>query len=154
LLRVARRMLGDEHAAEDAVQEGLARAFAGRASFRGASRPFTWLCGVLLNVCRREQRRRSLRRWLSLERVVESDGPQPAGGPAPDAQVEGDERRAALERALAKLPPKQRAALVLVSLEGLPVEEAAAALSCSPAAVWKSLSRGRAALREELHGRL
>ena len=45
----------------------------------------------------------------------------------------------------------QREALVLVSLEGRPAREVAAILNTSEAAVWQSLSRGRARLRELLH---
>ncbi len=152
LWRIAARMV-DADAAEDLVQETFARAFATRATFRGEGRPFAWLCGVLLNVCRSERRRRQVRRALSLHREVEPGGealapPDPAAGPP--ARLEQDERQAALHAAIARLPHKQRGALVLVALEGLPVPEAARVLDTTEQAVWQALSRGRARLRQEL----
>ena len=145
LLRVATRMLDDEHAAEDAVQEAFVRAFSARASFRGASSPRTWLFGVLLNVVRRELRGRRVRGWFGLDRIVEAERDQPPG-----AALERAEQESALRAAIATLTTAQREALVLVSLEGLSVGEAAQAQGSSPAAIWQALSRGRAALRRKL----
>ncbi|MCO5170553.1 MAG: RNA polymerase sigma factor [Planctomycetes bacterium] len=155
LWRVATRLLGTEDGAEDVVQEALTRAFAGRDRFRGDARPFTWLCGVLVNVCRGELRRRRVRRWLSLSRVVQPGAaeaaPEPAAPPTPDA-LERAERREALRAAMARLPGGQRAALVLVAQEGLTAQEAAAALNTTEAAVWQAVSRARRALRDALAG--
>ena len=52
--------------------------------------------------------------------------------------------------ALAHLPPEQRAALVLVDMEGYPVAEAAAMLDCAPGTVKSRCSRGRARLARSL----
>lgn len=150
LLRIAQRMLGDAHRAEDVVQEALARAYAGRDRFRREATAFSWLCGVTINVCRGELRRQRLRRWLSLDRLVDGQR-EPGRRRPPEAELERTEREQALHDALAQLPTKQRAALVLVSLEGRAAREAAAVLNTSEAAVWQSLSRGRARLRELLH---
>ncbi len=155
LWRVAARMV-DVDSAEDLVQEALARAFAQRGSYRGEGRAFSWLCGVLLNVCRGELRWRRVRGLLGLGRAVEPGGGAEraerslAPGPGPGELLERRERAAALHAAITRLPHKQRAALVLVSLEGVSVPEAARALSTSEQAVWQALSRGRARLREVL----
>lgn len=153
LWRVAARLVGDEHAADDMVQEALARAFAARASFRGEARPFTWLCGFVVNVCRAELRRRRVRRWLSLGWVLEPGGevaePEPAA-PTTEDRLERSERHEALRAALAGLPEGQRAALVLVSQEGLTAAEAARLLGSTESAVWQAVSRARRALREAL----
>lgn len=145
LVRVAARLLGDAHGAEDAAQEALARAFERRDEFRGQARPLTWLVGFVVNVCRAELRRRRVRRWLSLGLLVEESEP-----PAPEAPpaLERDERTEAVARAVAALPDGQRAALVLVSQEGLTAGEAAALLATTEAAVWQSVSRARRAVRK------
>jgi RNA polymerase sigma-70 factor, ECF subfamily len=57
-----------------------------------------------------------------------------------------DERRTTVLAALALLPPEQRAALVLVDMEGYSVEETAAMLGCAPGTVKSRCSRGRARL--------
>jgi RNA polymerase sigma factor (sigma-70 family) len=146
LLRVAVRMTGDSHLAEDLVQEALVRAFASRGRFRGDARPFTWFCSILLNLVRSDARRRAIKRFFSL--TVDHDAPSDAPGPAAVAERtdEGD----ALRAAIAELPHGQRAALVLVSLEGLSAADAARALDTTEEAVWQALSRGRAALRRIL----
>jgi RNA polymerase sigma-70 factor (ECF subfamily) len=152
LYRVAVRLLGQAEGAEDVVQEALARAFAGRDRFRGEARPFTWLCGFVVNLCRAELRRRRVRRWLSLSWVVDGadeEAPEPSAPETGDALVRA-EREQALRAALARLPEGQRAALVLVSQEGLTAREAALALNMTEAAVWQAVSRARRALREEL----
>ncbi len=156
LVRVAARLLGDAHGAEDAAQEALARAFERRAEFRGQARPLTWLVGFVLNVCRAELRRRRVRRWLSLGLLVEggregsSAGErEPLAPDAPlDAGLERGERAAAVARAVAALPDGQRAALVLVAQEGLTAGEAARLLGTTEAAVWQSVSRARRAVRK------
>lgn len=153
LYRVAVRLLGEVEGAEDVVQEALARAFAGRDGFRGDARPFTWLCGFVVNLCRAELRRRRVRRWLSLSWVVQPGerevDVEPRAPETGDALVRA-ERAQALRAALARLPEGQRAALVLVSQEGLTAREAALALETTEAAVWQAVSRARRALREEL----
>lgn len=154
LLRVAARMVGDAHAAEDLVQETFARAFAARGRFRGDARPFTWFCSILLNLARNELRRAALRRFFSLGHVLE-DAPEQepaARGAGPSTQAEAHDDGRALRAAIARLPHLQRAALVLVSLEGLPAADAARALNTSEAAIWQALSRGRAALRRDTRG--
>jgi len=148
LFRVAARML-DTQAAEDALQEAFARAFAARHRYRGDASPFAWLCAVLLNVCRDELRSRSLKRRLRLDRMVEP-GEAPARDAGPRQRVEAAERAARLREAIGALPRAQREALILVSLEGVPVRDAAQALGSSEAAVWQALSRGRATLRARL----
>lgn len=154
LLRVAARMLGDGQVGEDLVQEAVARALARPERFRGQSSPFSFLCGILLNLVRSELRRRRLRRWLSLDRVVEeAPRAEPASGlPGAEAAAIERERIAALRAAVERLPHHQRAAIVLVHLEGVSAKDAAAALGTSEAAVWQAVSRGRAALRRSLDG--
>jgi RNA polymerase sigma-70 factor (sigma-E family) len=64
----------------------------------------------------------------------------------------GAEDRLVLLRALAKVPPRQRAVLVLRYWEDMSVEQTAAALGCSPGTVKSSAARGLDLLRHELNG--
>ena len=70
--------------------------------------------------------------------------------PAPDATADVD-RRLALTRALAELPPQQRAAVVLRYFEDLPLEQTAAALGCSVGTAKSQTSRALAKLRHSAH---
>lgn len=84
--RVARAMLRDDHAAEDAVQETFLKAFRGLASFRGDASPKTWL----VSICRREcidRIRAKTEAPISLDRVRE----QHARHERPDLKVALDQ---------------------------------------------------------------
>lgn len=154
LYRIASRMV-DRQGADDLVQEALTRAFASRSQFRGESAPFSWLCGILMNLCRAELRRRRVKSWFSLNWFVEfgeEKAPEMESKKtqSPIEQLEARERDRLLREAVATLPEKQKAALILVSFEGMSVRDAALCLETSEDAIWKSLSRGRAALRRTL----
>jgi len=58
LLRSAYLMCGDEMEAQDLVQETLIQAIKSWRGFRGESGPYTWIHGILLNLCRRHHRKR------------------------------------------------------------------------------------------------
>ena len=72
--------------------------------------------------------------------------PPPASGDDPEAHALADERRRAVLDALATLPADQRAALVLVDMEGYSVAETAAILDCAEGTIKSRCSRGRARL--------
>lgn len=158
LYRIASRMV-DRQSADDLVQEALTRAFASRQQFRGDSAPFSWLCGILMNLCRGELRRRRVKSWFSLNWFVDyGDEPAPemesTKTQSPIEQLEMLERDRLLREAVATLPENQKAALILVSFEAMSVKETALCLKTSEDAVWKSLSRGRATLRRTLNDSL
>ncbi|QFZ23741.1 SigE family RNA polymerase sigma factor [Saccharothrix syringae] len=87
----------------------------------------------------------SRRPWRR-ERFVDQVPETPAGGEVADSVA----TREALVAGLKRVPPRQRAVLVLRFLEGLDVAAAAAALGCSEGTVKSQTSRGLAALREAL----
>ena len=137
LYAVAVRTLGDREEAADALQDALLSAYRAAGGFRGEARVSTWLHRVVVNACLDRARRRAVRPTV----------PLPDGG-LPAARDALDERETALEvqAALAALPLEQRAALVLVDLQGLPVEEAARVLGVPVGTVKSRCSRGRARL--------
>jgi RNA polymerase sigma-70 factor (ECF subfamily) len=96
----------------------------------------------------------SHRRWsmLDLSRLVvlEDDALPPPHAPDADARTDAARAVAQLERALASLPPASREVLLLVGVEGMDQEQAAAVLGVSYAALRQRLARARAQLAERL----
>ena len=160
LLAVARRILGREDEAQDALQEAMLSAFRGIDAFAGQSRLSTWLHRITVNAAlQRLRRRRSGERSLEslLPRFLD-DGhridPAAAWTPPPDDALQQDELRDLLRQHIAMLPPDFRDVLVLRDIEGLDTASAAAALEISPGAVKTRLHRARQALRTLLEGAL
>jgi RNA polymerase sigma-70 factor (ECF subfamily) len=156
LWAVALRTTGDPDEAADALQDALVAAFRRADSFRGDSAVTTWLHRIVVNACLDRLRRRRVRLAEPLpddldqraHTTVTSGLPTPVSATVVDpAELAVDhERRAAVLAALDVLPPDQRAALVLVDMEGYRVEEAAAILECAVGTVKSRCSRGRARL--------
>lgn len=139
MYRLAARLLGNLAEAEDALQEAFVDAYRALRERRydGRSKVETWLYRIVTNACLDALRRRR-----------ESPG-ESSREPRFDGLVTAEARVALgeLEALLAGLPPQERAALVLVAVEGLSAKEAARALDCSEGAVEQRLVRARAALR-------
>ncbi len=156
LWAVALRTTGDREEAADALQDALVSAFRRAASYRGDAAVTTWLHRIVVNASLDRLRRRSVRLADPLpepdgsEEVSRGErGEDPGRGArvADPAELAVDaERRTAVLAALATLPGDQRAALVLVDMEGYSVEETAALLGCAPGTVKSRCSRGRARL--------
>ena len=137
LLRTAWLLTGDWHHAQDLVQVALARVWPRWAAVAGRGDPDAYVRKVLVNSYLTWRRRR----W---------HGEQPTGQ-LPDPAADRDDfasadLRTALARVLPGLPPRQRAVLVLRFYEDLSVEQAAAALGCSPGTIKSQTSKALAAL--------
>lgn len=154
LWAVALRTTGNPEEASDALQDALISAYRRADSFRGDSAVTTWLHRIVVNASLDRLRRRSVRTWVPLP--DESAGESPATLiddsrlADPRAAVESSETVREVRDALDTLPPDQRAAIVLVDLEGWSVEEAARALDCPVGTVKSRCFRGRAKLAERL----
>ena len=155
LWAVALRTTGDPEEAADALQDALVSAFRRAESYRGDSAVTTWLHRIVVNACLDRLRRRRTRSTVPLpeeEGTAGTAAPLPGSPGAAAAVVDPAElavdadRRAAVLAALATLPPEQRAALVLVDMEGYSVEQTAAILECAPGTVKSRCSRARARL--------
>ena len=150
LWAVALRTTGNPDDAADGLQEGLVAAYRRAGSFRGEAQVTTWLHRVVVNACLDRLRAARVRRAEPLPDDLDERGDRGSLAtstpvdPA-DAALAGERRRLVLA-ALAELPPEQRAALVLVDMEGHPVAEAAAMLGCAAGTVKSRCSRGRARL--------
>lgn len=144
MLSLARRMLGDSFEAEDVTQEVFLRAWRQAPTWRpGAARFDTWMHRVALNLCYDRLRRRR-------EDPVAEVPERPDPAPLPDRGVEAAELGVRVEAELARLPERQRAAIVLCHYQELSNIEAARLLDVSVEALESLLSRGRRALRAGL----
>lgn len=152
LWAVAVRTMGNPEDAADGLQDGLVAAYRRAGTFRGEAAVTTWLHRVVVNACLDRLRAAKVRRADPLPDDLEeydgrgslSSATDAADDPA-DASVRQERRRAVLT-ALRTLPADQRAALVLVDMEGYPVAEAAEILGCPVDTVKSRCARGRARL--------
>jgi RNA polymerase sigma-70 factor (ECF subfamily) len=158
------RMLGSPFEAEDAVQETMLRAWRGLDRFEGRAALRSWLYRIATNVCMdaldgRNRRARPMDLGPSREPVeanlnslpeVTWIEPIPFGIVAPEDPARMAEERETLRlafiAALQHLPPRQRAALILVDVLRWKASEAAELLETSTAGVNSALQRARATL--------
>jgi RNA polymerase sigma-70 factor (ECF subfamily) len=157
LWAVALRTMGNPDDAADGLQDGMVAAFRRAGSFRGEAAVTTWLHRVVVNACLDRLRAAKIRRFDALPDDVDDRGTvvaTAARDDRPEEAAEVAERRRRVLDALATLPPEQRAALVLVDMEGYPVAEVAEMLGCAEGTVKSRCSRGRtrlAGLLGDLH---
>lgn len=145
LWAVALRTTGNPEEAADSLQDALISAFRRAHSFRGEAQVTTWLHRIVVNACLDRIRRNKVRQAEPLpddpDRAAELSEAEPATDPAELSELRDD-----VLRALARLNADQRAALVLVDMEGYSVEEAAEILGCAPGTIKSRCSRGRTRL--------
>jgi RNA polymerase sigma-70 factor (ECF subfamily) len=151
---VARRILGNEEDAREAVQDAFVSAFRAREQFQGQSKLSTWLHRIVVNAAiqkLRTRRRRAedaiddlLPRFLPngnhIERFVAWTEP-------PDEAVSRRETAEFVRQAIDRLPESYRSVLLLRDIEGLSTEESASVLETTANAVKIRLHRARMALR-------
>jgi RNA polymerase sigma-70 factor (ECF subfamily) len=144
LWAVALRTTGDPEEAADALQDAAVSAFRAAAKFRAEAAVGTWLYRIVVNACLDRARRRAARPTVSYPEEQSAAWQRAVRDPSDMA--ENRDLRIVLEGALARLPPDQRAAVIAVDVEGLPVEEAAKALGIPVGTVKSRCARGRAKL--------
>jgi RNA polymerase sigma-70 factor (ECF subfamily) len=156
LFRVAWSILKNRSEAEDVLQSSYANALAAIGGYEGRSSLTTWLTRIAINEAlgrKRSQERR--RRHLEAEgvQVLETYREQLAKGsvaPSPEAEAARQQLRSILEKAIAELPENFRTVFVLHEIEGVSVEEAAAALDIPEGTVKTRLMRARRKLQQAL----
>jgi RNA polymerase sigma-70 factor (ECF subfamily) len=140
LRRYARALTRDADVADDLVQDTLVRALRSEKLFHGGDIR-SWLYTILTNLNR--NRRRSLARRPSISPLNDDDEPGANG-----TEAEGRD----IERALAGLVQEQRAALLLVMLEGLTYREVAEIQGVPIGTVMSRLARARAHIKASIDG--
>jgi RNA polymerase sigma-70 factor, ECF subfamily len=145
LWAVALRTLGDREEAADAVQDALVSAYRAAHTFRGQSAVTTWLHRITVNACLDRARKAASRRTAPVddaERLEQLLEPHESAY----APAERSDLHRQLVEALGTLPPDQRAALVLIDMQGYSVAETAKILDVPPGTVKSRCARGRAKL--------
>jgi len=157
LFRVARAILKDEAAAEDALQDAYVHAYRQLSSFRGDSDMGTWLTRIVINQSLMQLRKRKRERVVvafarpapSQPEGGESDVVDTRGELPSDAALRGEIRRM-IERRVDELPVAFRTVFVMREIEEMTAQETAAALGIPEATVRTRLFRARALLSEAL----
>lgn len=148
LVRVAWSKLGDGAAAEDVVQEALLAAFAARRTYKPTFAFRTWLWTILLNLCRRQVKRRQASSTPISNAAPKS--PEPFSLETGLSVALRTEQRERLHAELARLPEVQADALRLRFFAGLKFEDIAAAMECSLGTAKLRVRNGLLALAERL----
>lgn len=148
------RMTHDSPDAEDLTQEVFLKAYASLSSFRQEAAVDTWLYRIATNLVIDRFRRKKRGLFFFTPVAEEEDAlaavPETDPRADPARAAERGELQAMVQEAIAALPPKLRAAVVLHDLEGLSYEEVATALAVPVGTVKSRLFNGRAALRRKL----
>lgn len=158
MLATAARILADEYAAEDVVQDALVAAWTGIHRFEGASALSTWLHRIVVNLSLERLRKDNRRREV---KVMDREGaslpfegiPAAWSEPGPNLEKRVAMRRA-IQRALQAIPDDLRAVLILRDVEELSSKETAQQLGIADAAVRQRLHRARVAMAELLRPEL
>ncbi len=147
LLAFLERMVGDREEARDLGQETFYRVFAQAARYEAGGKFRSWLFSIAGNLARSRLRRRRVLRWIHFD-------PRHHDQPAPQADAHARvEQIAAQQRvreALARLPDRQRQAILLQRYEQMSYREIAAAMEITVPAVESLLQRAMASLRHDL----
>ena len=154
VLATAWRLLGNEDDARDAAQEVFLRAYKYLASYRADQDFAGWIYRITVNVCRDAGRKRGQIAFTSFETERDSGGfAGAASAENLEAEAIRSQQRAMIAEALDTLTKKERAALVLRDLEGLPTEEVARLLGTTATTVRSQVSAARAKIKQ-FHERL
>jgi RNA polymerase sigma factor (sigma-70 family) len=142
VLGVCRRILGDEHAAEDAFQATFLVLVKKAGTLRDRDLLTNWLYGVASRVANKERARGARRR------LVERRAAEPSATSA--GEIDQVELRSVIDEEIRRLPERYRVPLVLCHVEGLRHDEVAQRLGCPVGTVESRLSRARERLRSRL----
>jgi RNA polymerase sigma-70 factor (ECF subfamily) len=150
LFKLAYRMTGNEHDAEDVVQEAFLKAYRNLDRFEERSQVSSWLYRIASN-CAFDVLRRRQRRDSRLDSLDVDDAPEPhAEAPGPDRVALGGDVRRGLETALERMSARERAAFVLRHFEGRSVKEIELLLGLDTTAVKQSVCRAVRKARQVL----
>jgi RNA polymerase sigma-70 factor (ECF subfamily) len=151
LLTFIRRMVGDEHQSEELFQEVFLTVWVKRHQY-SSPRPFkSWLYAIAVNKCREAHRRRD---FLTLPSLSDYTAVPFEREPPPDARMVATETATLVGKAVALLPPQQRAVVVLRIWDGMSYADIAEVVGRSEGTVRSNMHHGLAAMRKYLEPRL
>jgi RNA polymerase sigma-70 factor, ECF subfamily len=153
VFRLAFRMTGNEHDAEDVVQETFLKAYRKLAAFEERAQFGSWLHRIAAN-CAYDVLRARVRHDDRLDRGQGPEGDRtltvPTDDPSPERLVAGGEVRRRLRAALARLSALERSAFTLRHVEGMSIAEISRALDLDTSAAKQSVFRAVRKLRQAL----
>lgn len=150
VMAVTWRMLGNEADARDASQEVFLRVYKYLKRFRQDQDFFAWLYGITVNVCRDflKERQNHGQRFISLsEDAARTAFDVTAAHADAESMVVQAQQRELIAQAIALLPFKERASIVLRDMEGCSTEEVARAMNSSATTVRSQISSARKKIR-------
>ena len=146
------RLLGNREEAEDITQDVFVRAHKAYHRFRGDANPGTWLYRIAVNLSLNHQRRQKRLRWVSLDVFLEQRGGSSLAdqGMLPGDVMERSERESIVQKAINRLPERQRVALILSRYEGLSYRQIAETMDSTVPSVESLLHRAKLNLSKRL----
>jgi len=123
---IARRVMGKHDDAADVVQDVFVRMFKALKGFRGDSEFSTWLYRIAMNVSLNAIRAKRVKDFIRYDDTIESRSEE-----LPDAELLRNEYQTVLERAIQRLPPKQKLVFMMRYYDEMPYEEMAKLLKKS-----------------------
>jgi RNA polymerase sigma factor (sigma-70 family) len=123
---VVRRYVNDHDDALDVAQDVFVKAFQNLRDFRGDSQFFTWIYKIAVNLSLNHIRRRKLRQFLHVDDFLDTLA---ESGSRPDEPLEKEQFTDILERAIEKLPAKQKAVFLMRYFDEMPYEQMAKVLN-------------------------
>jgi len=156
VINLVSRVLNDREVSDDLAQEVFVRVYVHRRNYRRGSKFSTWLFTIAANLAKNEIRRRVRRKnWFSLDALQEmvNDSAIQLADPkeGQDVELQREQLKQAIGRAIATVPEKYRVALVLRDLEGFPYEEIGEMLKIPGGTVRSRINRARGILKRKLH---
>lgn len=154
MLAVARRIVGNEDQARDAVQDAFVSAFRALGEFRSGANLSTWLHRIVVNASLSQLRRRQRRAETSIDEFLPkflADGHQATPATPweanPVSTLQREETRKLVRDAIEQLPESYRVVMTLRDIEELDTKETAQLLGVTASVVKVRLHRARQALR-------
>jgi RNA polymerase sigma-70 factor (ECF subfamily) len=155
VINLVSRVLNDREVSDDLAQEVFVRVYIHRRNYRRGSKFSTWLFTIAANLAKNEIRRRVRRKnWFSLDALQEmvNDSAIQLADPkeGQDVELQREQLKQAIGRAISAVPEKYRIALVLRDLEGFPYEEIGEMLKIPGGTVRSRINRARGILKRKL----
>ena len=147
VFRLIYRVVGNVPDAQDLTQEAFVKALSRRSQLKHPQKAAQWLGRIAVNTALDFVRQRKRVTFEELDRAPE----MPAENP--EQSVLRSEKRQYIEDGLRLLSARERAALILRDVEGLPAAEVARHLGCSPATVRSHIANARVKFRKYMKGR-
>ena len=156
IFNIAYRMLGSYEEAKDAAQEAFVNAYKSLGNFRRESSFYTYLCQILINLCKNRLRKLSQgAKVVSIDDpVVLEDGQVqleiPDTTDCPREALDRKDKQARIQDAVNSLDEEHKAVVVLRDIEGMSYEDIAQGLGLNMGTVKSKLHRARQMLKEKL----